>query len=78
MLNILKKIYPPPMDNNYEKMDYDEEGLWSITHPNEANNISTNLLKYVNKDNKIIDLTAGWVNLISFGKYFNNVTGLSR
>ena len=38
---------------------------------------STNLLKYVNKDNKIIDLTAGCGgNLISFGKYFNNVTGL--
>ena len=30
MLNILKK-YILPMDNNYEKMDYDEEGLWSIT-----------------------------------------------
>lgn len=77
MLKVLKKIYPVPKDNNYDLLNYDNEGLWSITHPTEANIISETILKYNNNDSKIIDLTAGCGgNLISFGKYFNNVVGV--
>jgi 16S rRNA G966 N2-methylase RsmD len=77
MLTILKKIYPKPKNNNYNNLNYDEEGLWSITHPHNADNISRTILDYSNKEDKIIDLTSGCGgNLISFGKYFNNVTGI--
>jgi 16S rRNA G966 N2-methylase RsmD len=77
MLKVLKKIYPPPTDNNYNLLNYDDEGLWSITHPNDADVISKTILEFCNKELNIIDLTAGCGgNLISFGKYFNNVTGI--
>jgi predicted RNA methylase len=77
MLKVLKKIYPEPKNKDYSKLNYDEEGLWSITHPNDADNISKQILKFSNVNSKIIDLTAGCGgNLISFGKYFNNVTGI--
>jgi 16S rRNA G966 N2-methylase RsmD len=77
MLKVLKKIYPEPKDKDYSKLNYDEEGLWSITHPNDADKISKTILQLSNKFSKIIDLTAGCGgNLISFGKYFENVTGI--
>ena len=40
MLKVLKKIYPKPRDNNYELLNYDTEGLWSITHPQDADIMS--------------------------------------
>ena len=77
MLRVLKKIYPKPLNNDYSNLNYDNEGLWSITHPDEANIISKNILKYYSKNNKIIDLTAGCGgNLLSFGKFFDNVVGI--
>ena len=45
MLKVKKKIYPCPKDNNYEYLNYDNEGLWSITHPLEADSISEIILK---------------------------------
>lgn len=77
MLKVKKKIYPRPLNNNFDGLLYDNEGLWSITHPEDANCISNKILKYSNKTSKIIDLTSGCGgNIISFGKYFNNVTGI--
>lgn len=79
MLKVLKKIYPPPKNNNYNLLNYDEEGLWSITHPKDADIISKTILNFTNKKHKIIDLTAGCGgNLLSFGKYFDNVTGIEN
>ena len=81
MLRVLKKIYPIPRDNNYELLNYDNEGLWSITHPQDANKITETILKLSNNNNqlKIIDLTAGCGgNLLSFGKYFLNVYGVEN
>lgn len=77
MLNVKKKIFPEDENIDFSKLMYDEEGLWSITHPEISINICKTLLKYCNINNNIIDLTAGCGgNLISFGKYFNNVTGI--
>ena len=79
MLKVLKKIFPKPSNNNYNKLNYDDEGLWSITHPNDADKISKTILKYTSNQFKIVDLTAGCGgNLISFGKYFKNVTGIEN
>ena len=79
MLKVLKKIYPKPRDNNYSLLNYDNEGLWSITHPKDADKISETILEFKNKQSKIIDLTAGCGgNLLSFAKYFDNVTGIEN
>ena len=79
MLKVLKKIFPIPRNNDYELLYYDNEGLWSITHPNEADIISETILKSTKNQSNIIDLTAGCGgNLISFGKYFDNVIGIEN
>ena len=74
--NVLKKIFPEPLHNN---LAYDNEGLWSITHPTDADIISSNILLLNNNCKSIIDMTAGCGgNTISFCKYFNNVTGIEN
>jgi 16S rRNA G966 N2-methylase RsmD len=85
MANIqLMKIFPPPPSNNYSLLNYDTEGLWSITYPNEANIISINIIEVINmmdikKNIKIVDMTAGLGgNTISFCKYFDDVTGIEK
>jgi len=79
VLKVLKKIYPNPRDDDYDLLNYDNEGLWSITHPEDANIISETILKFNTTESKIIDLTAGCGgNLLSFGKYFKNVTGVEN
>lgn len=79
MLKVLKKIYPKPRNNNYSLLNYDTEGLWSITHPQDADIMSETLLKLKNNKSKVIDLTAGCGgNLLSFAKYFNDVTGVEN
>jgi predicted RNA methylase len=74
--NILKRIYPQP-DYNYEQLNYDTEGLWSITHPNEADIISLTIAKLTNDSVRILDMTAGCGgNTISFCKYFNDIIAI--
>ena len=78
---LLKKIYPKPSYDDYNSLNYDTEGLWSITLPNEANIISLNIINILQltdiADIKILDMTAGCGgNTISFCKYFNNVIGI--
>lgn len=74
--NILKKIYPKP-DYNYDKLNYDKVGLWSITRPDEADIISSTIINLLSLDIKILDMTAGCGgNTISFCKHFNNVVAI--
>ena len=72
-INLIERIFPP-IENN-KKLKYDVEGLWSITHPKEADIITEMLLnfyknKFDNFKNIIItDTTAGLGgNTISFAK----------
>ena len=81
--NILKKIYPKPPEANYNNLKYDIEGLWSITHPEEADIISLNIVKlleiYNLPDESIIDMTAGCGgNTLSFCKYFKKVIAVEN
>ena len=75
-----KKIFP--LTKNYDKLKFDQEGLWSITHPDQAEVISK-LIKnhYISKNNNsnivILDATAGLGgNLLSFSNYFDTVFGI--
>ena len=74
----LKKIFPEPPDRNYNGLKVDEEGLYSITHPKEADIISKTIIDIVGyQDIKIIDMTAGCGgNMISFIKHFKFVIGI--
>ena len=77
-INTLKKIYPKPLDHNYDKLNYDDEGLWSITYPNEADIVSSTISNITEDNNiNILDMTAGCGgNTISFCKHFTNVTAI--
>jgi predicted RNA methylase len=77
-LSILKKIFPEPPNYNYDGLDYDDEGLYSITHPKDADIISKTIIDIIGTHElNIIDLTAGCGgNMISFIKYFTKVTGV--
>ena len=77
-ISVLKKIFPTPPNNNYNGLNYDEEGLYSITHPKEADLISLSIIEELKtNDIHIIDLTAGCGgNMISFMKHFTKVSGV--
>ena len=77
-INTLKKVFPEPSNGNYNGLKCDEEGLYSITHPKEADLISETIIEITNTNNiHIVDMTAGCGgNMISFIKYFSNVTGI--
>ena len=74
-MNVLRKIFP--IVNNYNNLNYDKEGLWSITHPKDADIISETIKELKNTNISILDMTAGCGgNTISFCKYFLNVTSI--
>lgn len=79
-LNTIYKIFPKDNCENMEKLEYDNEGLWSITHPDISNTISEEILKLSNELNlskNIIDLNAGLGgNLLSFANFFDKVGGV--
>jgi predicted RNA methylase len=77
-INTLKKIFPEPPKGNYTGLKYDDEGLYSITHPKDADIISKFIIELMHgNDLHIIDMTAGCGgNMISFIKNFSNVTGI--
>ena len=54
MLKVLKKIYPVPKDNNYDLLNYDNEGLWSISYPDLADILSKHLKVF---DNRVSSIT---------------------
>jgi hypothetical protein len=73
---MLNKLFP---NVNFEKIQYDKEGLYSITHHDEADIISEIIINnFDNKENlKILDGTGGLGgNTISFSKFFKNVTSI--
>jgi len=80
--NIIQKIFPPILNqghgsdiNNLPK--YDQEGLWSITYPKEADHISNLIELEIGKDSTIVDATAGvGGNTISFAKHFAKVVSI--
>jgi len=76
-INSLYRIFPP-ITNLSCKLNCDEEGLWSITHPDEATTISINIKKLLpNKNINILDMTAGCGgNTISFCEYFTKVVSI--
>jgi len=73
ILNKLKKLFPY---TDYSKLKYDTEGLYSISNPKEANQISK-LIK-LNFNNNIINIFDGngglGGNTINFSKHFKSVT----
>ncbi len=77
-VNLLKKIFPEPNDGNYNGLSFDSEGLYSITHPKDADIISITIIEILGRTNlNILDMTAGCGgNMISFIKYFLSVTGI--
>ena len=73
---MLSKLFPV---TDYTKLQYDTQGLYSITHPKEANDISkiiiNELVKLNITDFSILDGTGGiGGNTFSFSKYFNKIT----
>jgi predicted RNA methylase len=80
--NIIQKIFPPLLSlgtelntNNLPK--FDQEGLWSITYPKEADYISNLIKSEIGKESTIVDATAGvGGNTISFAKHFLNVVSI--
>lgn len=73
--NILLKIFP--QNDTLEMLKYDNEGLWSITLPEDADIISQIILSELNNEITIMDCTAGLGgNVISFAKFFKKVIGI--
>jgi len=71
------KLFPDIDDNLLEKLQIDDEGLWSITLPNEATLITEIILETTNNNESIMDCTAGvGGNLFSFGKNFKKILGI--
>jgi hypothetical protein len=71
---MLDKLFP---ETNYNNLQYDNEGLYSITNYKEADIISSIIKNnfITNNNIKIYDGTGGLGgNTISFSKYFKNVT----
>ena len=79
--NIKKKIFPLENLKDLKNLNYDEEGLWSISHPDIADLLCMETKKFSNEINidikNVLDITAGiGGNLLSFAKYFENVLGV--
>lgn len=73
--HILLKIYPPI--NDLSLLKYDNEGLWSITLPSDADTISQIIYNELDRNITIYDGTAGLGgNVLSFSKFFNKVIGV--
>jgi 16S rRNA G966 N2-methylase RsmD len=76
--NMINKIFPETKLK--EILKYDKEGLWSITLPEDAENICILIKNELNKENiTIFDGTGGiGGNTIAFGKIFNKVITIEK
>jgi 16S rRNA G966 N2-methylase RsmD len=71
-MDIINKIFP--QTSHMEKLQYDLEGLWSISLPNDAENISEIIKTYSGENISIFDGMGGLGgNIISFSKHFKEV-----
>ena len=69
----INKIIFPEIEN-YEYLKFDDIGLYSISKPEEANQITNIIKNYKNNIKTIVDATAGiGGNTISFSKNFSKV-----
>lgn len=75
-IKVKEKIFP--FTKNMDDLLYDEEGLWSISHPRDADKISHIIANFTNTNKlNILDATAGLGgNLLSFAKLFHKTTGI--
>jgi 16S rRNA G966 N2-methylase RsmD len=74
-INTILKIFPE--NEKPELLKYDDEGLWSITYPDDAEQISSIIKSEIGENITIIDGTCGLGgNLLSFAKNFKNVIGI--
>lgn len=75
--NVIRKIFPCHNCNDMSKLKYDSEGLWSITHPDSADVLSTKIKIFEKtgiKIDSIFDATAGLGgNTLSFANNFKRV-----
>ena len=75
--NTLKKIFPLENCKNINKLKYDLEGLWSISHPQSALILSEKIKVFEKMGislNNILDATGGLGgNTLSFAKFFDKV-----
>ena len=66
-----------PKIDNINSLQYDDEGLWSISIPEDADKIAYIIKTHINNNNKILDGTAGLGgNVFSFSKYFKYVRAI--
>ena len=79
-LKVKEKIFPNFNNIDMEKLKYDSEGLYSISHPEDAEFISEEIKKLKGtSDLDIFEGTAGLGgNIISFAKNFKSVTGVEQ
>jgi len=65
--------------NDYSLLKKDSEGLWSLTHKKEADQISQIIFDIIGYNSTILDATAGiGGNTISFCKYFKKVIAIEK
>jgi len=79
-LKVKEKIFPKQDNLNMEKLQYDSEGLYSISHPEDAEFISDEIKKFKGTNElDIFEGTAGLGgNIISFANNFKSVTGVEH
>ena len=76
-LNIISNIFPPGESIAIEKLGVDNEGIYSITHPIEADQISYIISNHIGSNGTIFDGTAGLGgNTLSFCKNFSKVVAV--
>lgn len=79
-LKVKEKIFPNFNNIDLDKLKYDSEGLYSISHPEDAQFISDEIKKF--KGTTELDIFEGTAglggNIISFAKNFKSVTGVEH
>ena len=76
-IKIKEKVFPKT--NKIDDLQYDTEGLYSISHPIDADYISKIIKKFAEENDnlKVLDGTAGLGgNILSFAKFFSFVHGI--
>jgi predicted RNA methylase len=74
-IKIITKIFPHT--EKYHLLSYDSEGLYSITLPNDAEEISSLIKNLLGNEITLCDATAGiGGNTISFGKNFKSIISI--